>query len=69
MYRAWLSLLKGEKRPLTPVHRLSDQPRPAPERDGDVEIATHTSSGQFGFSPASESGSLTKNPTMPYYVT
>lgn len=67
MIRAWLSLLKGEKRPLTPVHQLSDltDPPPLPESEQDEENATP--SGRITYEDLYDSNSLMKSQTVPYH--
>ncbi|KAJ5618923.1 hypothetical protein N7510_002907 [Penicillium lagena] len=66
MIRAWMNLLKGEKRPITPVHRLSeltDPPRPESEQDEENAAP----SGRITYEDLYDSNSLMKSQTVPYH--
>lgn len=71
MYRAWYSLLKGEKRSLAPPpRRWADSPT-SEGRDDDVESTTQASYrfSELTVTPSSDAGSLVKTKTAPHQMT
>lgn len=74
MYRAWWSLLKGEKRSFAPPRRWADSPAPGEGREDDVESTESTAHVSYRFSeltvaPSSDAGSLVKTKTAPRQMT
>lgn len=74
MYRAWKSLLKGEKQqPVIPARHWADSPTLDVQREDepDEEIGTQTSYrfSELTATPSSETGSLVKSKTLPRPMT
>lgn len=71
MFRAWFSLLKGEKQSFTPARRWADSPTSDEGRQDDVESATQVSYrfSELTVAPSSDAGSLVKTKTSPRQMT
>lgn len=69
MYRAWYSLLKGEKRSFSPAPRWVHSLTPGEVRDDDVESTTQASYqfSELTATPSSDAGSLVR--TKQYLAT
>lgn len=71
MYRAWYSLIKGDKRSFAPPRRWADSPPSVEREHDDVESATAVSYrfSELTVTPSSDAGSLVKAKTAPRQMT